>query len=81
MGAGHRARGRCPPPSDGVVPVTMRILRERHRPVWRRKAVLLAAGAVALGLGLGLGSAAWHRGGAVPVHAITVALPDRDVGG
>jgi hypothetical protein len=57
----------------------MRILRERHRPVWRRKAVLMAAGVVALGLGLG--SAAWHRGGAVPVHAITVALPDRDVGG
>lgn len=58
--------------------MTTRILRERHRPVWRRKGVLAACGAVVAVLGLG--TAAWHKGGAVPVHTIAVALPDTEVG-
>lgn len=57
---------------------TTRILRERHRPLWRRKGVLAAGGVVVLGLGIG--AMAWHLGGAVPLRAVTVALPDTEVG-
>ncbi len=55
-----------------------RILRERHRPLWRRKGVLAAGGALVLAVGLGV--AAWHLGGAVPLRTVTVALPDSEVG-
>ena len=58
--------------------MTTRILRERHRPVWRRKGVLAAC--VVAVAALGLGGAAWHMGGAVPVAPITVALPDSEIG-
>ena len=62
----------------GASSMTTRILRERHRPVWRRKRALLAGGALVAALGLG--GLAWHLGGAVPVHTIVVALPDTQVG-